>query len=94
MGREVDEAFRRSGTERVRSLRFGHTPSRSYRLRSDGWALSTEPRHRDIPALTDVNATTPGLGLYLDDIRGVVGGEILRFATVVSTVSIRTHRRR
>jgi protein-L-isoaspartate(D-aspartate) O-methyltransferase len=43
MGRKLDEAFRRGGAERVRSLRFGAAPSRSDWLRGDGWALSTEP---------------------------------------------------
>jgi hypothetical protein len=29
MGRKLDEAFRRGGSQRVRSLRFGGVPSRS-----------------------------------------------------------------
>jgi protein-L-isoaspartate(D-aspartate) O-methyltransferase len=43
MARKLDEAFRRDGSERVRSLRLGGEPSRSDWLRGDGWALSTEP---------------------------------------------------
>ncbi len=43
MGRRLDEAFRRGGEGRVRSLRFGATPSDSDWVRGDGWALSTEP---------------------------------------------------
>ncbi|MGH6797548.1 MAG: protein-L-isoaspartate O-methyltransferase family protein, partial [Roseiarcus sp.] len=43
MGRKLDEAFRRGGSERVRSLRFGDAPSPSDWLRGDGWALTTEP---------------------------------------------------
>jgi protein-L-isoaspartate(D-aspartate) O-methyltransferase len=43
MARKLDEAFRRGGQGRVRSLRFGATPSDSDWLRGDGWALSTEP---------------------------------------------------
>ena len=43
MGRKLDEAFRRGGAERVRSLRFGGAPSGADWLRGDGWALSTEP---------------------------------------------------
>ncbi len=42
IGRQLDEAFRRGGSGRVRSLRFGSAPSRSDWLRQDGWALSTE----------------------------------------------------
>jgi protein-L-isoaspartate(D-aspartate) O-methyltransferase len=42
MARKLDEAFRRGGSERVRSLRFDAAPSRSDWLRGDGWALSTE----------------------------------------------------
>jgi len=42
MGRKVDEAFRRGGSGRVRSLRFGGAPSRSDWLSGDGWALSTD----------------------------------------------------
>ena len=41
-GRKLDEAFRRGGSEGVRSLRFGGGPRRSDWLRGDGWALSTE----------------------------------------------------
>ncbi len=43
MGRKLDEAFRRGGSERVRSLRFGGPPRRSDWLRGEGWALSSEP---------------------------------------------------
>jgi protein-L-isoaspartate(D-aspartate) O-methyltransferase len=43
MGRKLDEAFRRGGSDQVRSLRFGASPSRSDWLRGDGWALSTYP---------------------------------------------------
>ena len=42
MGRKLDEAFRRGGSQRVRSLRCGGVPSRSDWLRGEGWALSTE----------------------------------------------------
>ena len=42
-GRKLDEAFRRGGSGRVRSLRFGSEPSRTDWVRGDGWALSTEP---------------------------------------------------
>jgi protein-L-isoaspartate(D-aspartate) O-methyltransferase len=42
-GRKLDQAFRRGGTERVRSLRFGGAPSESDWVRGEGWALSTEP---------------------------------------------------
>lgn len=42
IGRKLDEAFRRGGSERVRSLRLGGPPSPSDWLRGDGWALSTE----------------------------------------------------
>ncbi len=42
MARRLDEAFRRGGSGKVRSLRFGATPSASDWLRGDGWALSTE----------------------------------------------------
>src|SRR5271166_2548954 len=42
IGRKLDEAFRLGGSGRVRSLRFGASPSRSDWLRGDGWALSTE----------------------------------------------------
>ena len=41
MGRRLDDAFRRGGAGRVRSLRFGEKPSRSDWLRGDGWALSS-----------------------------------------------------
>jgi protein-L-isoaspartate(D-aspartate) O-methyltransferase len=43
MGRKLDEAFRRGGAERVRSLRFGSGERASDWLRGPGWALSTEP---------------------------------------------------
>ena len=43
MGRKLDQAFRRGGAERVRSLRFGDAPSETDWVRGDGWALSTEP---------------------------------------------------
>jgi protein-L-isoaspartate(D-aspartate) O-methyltransferase len=42
MAHKLDEAFRRGGSERVRSLRFGGEPRRFDWLRGDGWALSTE----------------------------------------------------
>jgi protein-L-isoaspartate(D-aspartate) O-methyltransferase len=42
-GRKLDQAFRRGGQERVRSLRFGRAPSETDWVRGDGWALSTEP---------------------------------------------------
>ena len=42
MAAQLDEAFRRGGSGRVRSLRFGGAPRRSDWLRGDGWALSTE----------------------------------------------------
>ena len=42
IARKLDEAYRRGGTGRVRSLRFGGEPSRSDWLRGDGWALSAE----------------------------------------------------
>jgi len=38
----LDEAFRRGGSGRVRSLRFGAAPSETDWLRGDGWALSTK----------------------------------------------------
>jgi protein-L-isoaspartate(D-aspartate) O-methyltransferase len=41
-GRKLDEAFRRGGTEGVRSLRFGGAPGQSDWVRGDGWALTTE----------------------------------------------------
>ncbi len=43
MARRLEQAFRRGGSERVRSLAFGGEPRRSDWLRGDGWALSTEP---------------------------------------------------
>ena len=43
MGRRLDDAFRRGGQGRVRSLRFGGEPSETDWVRGDGWALSTEP---------------------------------------------------
>jgi protein-L-isoaspartate(D-aspartate) O-methyltransferase len=43
MGRKLDQAFRRGGHGRVRSLRFGGEPSEADWVRGDGWALSTEP---------------------------------------------------
>ena len=43
MGRKLDDAFRRGGEGRVRSLRLGGAPSHSDWVRGDGWALSTEP---------------------------------------------------
>ena len=43
MGRRLDDAFRRGGQGRVRSLRFGGAPSETDWVRGDGWALSTEP---------------------------------------------------
>src|SRR6202020_199085 len=43
MGRKLDQAFRRGGQARVRSLRFGSEPSETDWVRGDGWALSTEP---------------------------------------------------
>jgi protein-L-isoaspartate(D-aspartate) O-methyltransferase len=42
MARRLEDAFRRGGSERVRSLVFGAEPRRSDWLRGDGWALSTE----------------------------------------------------
>jgi protein-L-isoaspartate(D-aspartate) O-methyltransferase len=42
IGRKLDEAFRRGGSGRVRSLRFGGSPSWSDWLQGDGWALSTD----------------------------------------------------
>jgi protein-L-isoaspartate(D-aspartate) O-methyltransferase len=42
-GRKLDQAFRRGGHGRVRSLRFGGAPSETDWVRGDGWALSTEP---------------------------------------------------
>jgi protein-L-isoaspartate(D-aspartate) O-methyltransferase len=41
IARKLDDAFRRGGSDRVRSLRFGGEPSRSDWLRGDGWTLST-----------------------------------------------------
>ncbi len=43
LGARLDEAFRRGGQGRVRSLRFGDAPGRGDWVRGDGWALSTEP---------------------------------------------------
>jgi protein-L-isoaspartate(D-aspartate) O-methyltransferase len=43
MGRKLDQAFRRGGSERVRSLRFGGEPRATDWVRGDGWALSTGP---------------------------------------------------
>ena len=43
MGRKLDEAFRRGGQGRVRSLRFGSAPGGTDWVRGDGWALSTKP---------------------------------------------------
>jgi protein-L-isoaspartate(D-aspartate) O-methyltransferase len=43
MGRKLDQALRRGGQGRVRSLRFGGSPSEADWVRGDGWALSTEP---------------------------------------------------
>ena len=43
IARRLDEAFRRGGSGRVRSLRFGTEAARSDWLRGDGWALSSEP---------------------------------------------------
>lgn len=43
MARRLEGAFRRGGSERVRSLAFGREPRQSDWLRGDGWALSTEP---------------------------------------------------
>jgi protein-L-isoaspartate(D-aspartate) O-methyltransferase len=42
-GRRLDEAFRRGGAGRVRSLRFGAAPAGTSWLQGDGWALSTAP---------------------------------------------------
>ena len=41
IGRRLDEAFRRGGAARVRSLRFGAAPAGTSWLQGDGWALST-----------------------------------------------------
>jgi protein-L-isoaspartate(D-aspartate) O-methyltransferase len=43
MARRLEEAFRRGGSGRVRSLRFGGAPSGSDWLRGDGWTLSADP---------------------------------------------------
>ena len=43
VARKLNEAFRRGGSERVRSLRLGDAPSRTDWVRGDDWALSTEP---------------------------------------------------
>jgi protein-L-isoaspartate(D-aspartate) O-methyltransferase len=42
MARKLDEAFRRGGSTRVRSLRLGGPPKPNDWLQGDGWALSTE----------------------------------------------------
>jgi hypothetical protein len=42
IARKLDEAFRRGGTEGVRSLRFGAEPRATDWIRGDRWALSTE----------------------------------------------------
>ena len=42
IARELDEAFRRGDSGRVRSLCFGGAPGQSDWLRADGWALTTE----------------------------------------------------
>ena len=42
MGLKLDEAFRRGGSGRVRSLRFGGAARASDWLNGDGWALSME----------------------------------------------------
>ncbi len=42
MARKLDEAFRRGGQERVRSLRLGGAPNSTDWLQGEGWALSTE----------------------------------------------------
>ncbi len=41
IGRRLDEAFRRGGATRVRSLRFDAAPAGTSWLQGDGWALST-----------------------------------------------------
>ena len=41
IGRRLDEAFRRGGAARVRSLIFGAAPAGTSWLQGDGWALST-----------------------------------------------------
>jgi protein-L-isoaspartate(D-aspartate) O-methyltransferase len=43
LGRRLDEALRRGGAGRVRSLRFGAAPAAATWLQGDGWALSTAP---------------------------------------------------
>ena len=43
MGRKLDDAFRRGGEGRVRSLRFGGAPRETDWVRGDDWALSTDP---------------------------------------------------
>lgn len=40
--RKLDEAFRRGGSKKVRSLRLGGPPRPTDWLQGDGWALSTE----------------------------------------------------
>lgn len=42
-GRKLDQAFRRGGQDRVRSLRLGGAPSETDWVRGGGWALSTAP---------------------------------------------------
>ena len=42
IARKLDEAFRRRGTEGVRSLRFGAEARATDWIRGDRWALSTE----------------------------------------------------
>ena len=48
-GRRLDEAFRRGGAGRVRSLRFGAAPAGTTWLQGDGWALSTAPAELSRP---------------------------------------------
>jgi len=43
MATKLDEAFRRGGSEKVRSLRFGEGREDTDWVRGEGWALSTEP---------------------------------------------------
>ncbi len=46
MARKLDEAFRRGGADRVRSLSFGAPPpGEGVWLEGDGWALTTEEKH-------------------------------------------------
>ena len=42
VARKLDEAFRRGGSNRVRSLRLGGPPKSTDWLQGEGWALSTE----------------------------------------------------